>query len=121
VSRRDGLVHAALGVWLLAIGPWAFWYAAVWLTIWPVCWVGEWWRSKLGRAKSVVLGYYVSVGVRVIVGLGLALAIDLWWHGEAGSNAGYWFAWLINYLISLIAETVLGVRRLRDLSPGADA
>jgi hypothetical protein len=121
VTVPDGIVHGGFGLWLLAFGPWAPWYVGVWLTVWPVCWLGEWWRSVLNRKKSVVLGYYVSVGVRVIAGLGLALALDVAWHGDAGSNIRFWFAWLVNYLISLVAETVLGVRRHRDLSPGADA
>lgn len=79
-----------------------------WLVVWPIAWLAEFVRSRWPAA--IVLGYFASVGIRVLIGFSLALILDRILNDELGANRIYWFGWLLNYLLALIVETILLMR-----------
>lgn len=80
-------------------------WLGIWLSIWPVCFLAEWIRRALIGEKSLVLGYFFGVGMRVVIGLSLAMIFDVSLHGQLAANSNYWFCWLVNYFVCLVAET----------------
>lgn len=105
MSRGSWLVYVAGGLLagLLSVSM-APGLVFAWLTVWPVAFLAEWIRN---RVSGIVFGYFVSVGTRMVMGLGMAIVFDRLLNHELGVNRVYWFGWLANYIVALIAEIVL--------------